>query len=86
MARAFDMKLSPSVDKDREFAVHYGDDPYDAPDVQALIDVWLPVSTALNSMNNAMGKDDLYPFVLSPNVIAKLGFMHTLVGRAAERR
>ena len=85
MARAFDMKLSPSVDKDREFAVHYGDDPYDAPDVQALVDVWLPVSTALNSMSNAMGKDDLYPFILSPNVIAKLGFMHNLVGRAAER-
>jgi hypothetical protein len=81
MARAYDLKLSPSVDKDGEFAVHYAIDPYDAPSIQSLIDVWLPVSTALNSLSHAMGKEDLYPFILSPGVVRKLGFMHELVGR-----
>jgi len=30
-------------------------------------------------MNRAMGLQDLYPFVLSPAVIHKLGFIHDLV-------
>ncbi len=84
MAKAYDVKLSPAVDRDGEFAVNYGIDPYDAPNVEALVKVWLPVSTALNSLNNTMGHDQLYPFILSPGVIAKLGFVHDLV-RAAVR-
>ena len=82
MARAFDLRLAPAVDRAGEFAVAYGIDPYEARDVEALIDVWLPVSTALNSLSRTMGKDELYPFVLSPAVIGKLGFVHRLV-RAA---
>ena len=79
MAQAYDVKLAPAVDRDGEFAVDYGIDPYDAPSVEALIKVWLPVSTALNSLNRTMGHDVLYPFILSPAVIAKLGFIHGLV-------
>jgi hypothetical protein len=30
-------------------------------------------------MNRSMGKDDLYPFVLSEAVLAKLAFVHDLV-------
>ena len=67
-----------------EFAVEYGIDPYDAPDIEELVRVWLPVSTALNSLNKTMGHDGLYPFILSPGVIAKLGFIHHLV-RASMR-
>ena len=29
-----------------------------------LIAVWLPVSTALNSLSRSMGKEELYPFIL----------------------
>ena len=79
MAKAYDVKLAPAVDRDGEFAVDYGIDPYHAPDVEALVKVWLPVSTALNSLNRTMGHDELYPFILSPGVIAKLGFIHGLV-------
>ena len=86
MAKAYDVKLAPAVDKDGEFAVDYGIDPYDPPDVAALIKVWLPVSTALNSLNKTMGRDDLYPFILSPAVIAKLGFIQDMVRDAAEPR
>ena len=45
------------------------------------------LSASLNSFNRSMGHDDLYPFVLSPSVIEKLGFIHDLVrGRAGNRQ
>jgi hypothetical protein len=44
-----------------------------------IIDTWLPLTYALNAVNRAMGKDDLYPFVLSQTVLAKLEFVHDLV-------
>jgi hypothetical protein len=54
-------------------------DPYRAPGMAQLIDSWLPLSLALNSLNRAMGQSDLYPFVLSQPAIDKLGFVHDLV-------
>ena len=82
MAKAFEMTLAPGVDKAGEFAVRYDADPYRAPDIHTLVKVWLPVSTALNSLNKTMGKDELYPFVLSAAVIEKLGFTHRLIAEA----
>jgi hypothetical protein len=38
-----------------------------------LIDAWLPLTFAVNSINRSTGLHDLYPFVLSPPAIAKLG-------------
>jgi hypothetical protein len=32
-----------------------------------------------------MGREDLYPFILSPLVIEKLGFIHDLVRQAGRR-
>jgi hypothetical protein len=46
---------------------------------ERLIETWLPLSLALNQVNRSMGKDDLYPFVLSPGVLAKLRFVDDLV-------
>lgn len=84
MAGAYGMTLTPSVDKDHEFNVGYGIDPYSAPNIETLVSVWLPVSTALNSLNRAMGKEELYPFILSPGIIRKLGYMHSLVHEAVQ--
>jgi hypothetical protein len=39
----------------------------------------LAAAVALNSLNRAMGLSDLYPFVLSPSAIDKLGFVHEVV-------
>lgn len=83
MAGSYGLRLAPAVDKDKEFDVGYGLDPYKATDIQSVIDVWLPVSTGLNSLNRAMGKDELYPFILSPAVIQKLGYMQKLIRDAA---
>ena len=44
-----------------------------------ILDDWLPLTYALNAVSRSMGRDDLYPFVLSEAVIAKLTFVHRLV-------
>ena len=50
----------------------------------AIVAQWLPLTYALNAINRSMGDDDLYPFVLTPPVIAKIAFIHDLVaGRAS---
>jgi hypothetical protein len=43
------------------------------------VDAWLPLAFAVNSLNRSIGQPDLYPFILSPAVIDKLGFVHDLV-------
>jgi hypothetical protein len=50
-----------------------------ASGVRDLVATWLPLTYALNAVNRSMGKADLYPFVLTDPVIAKLGFVHGLV-------
>ena len=47
--------------------------------MQEIIESWLPLTFAMNSLNRAMGNQDLYPFVLSPAAIAKLSFVHDVV-------
>jgi hypothetical protein len=49
----------------------------------AILDEWLPLSYGLNAVNRSMGKADLYPFVLSPAVVEKLGFVHEVVRHIA---
>ena len=44
-----------------------------------LIESWLPLTVAVNSLNRAMGQPDLYPFVLSTPALEKLAFVHALV-------
>jgi hypothetical protein len=41
---------------------------------------WLPLTYALNAVNQSMGNGDLYPFVLPPKVVEKLAFVHHVVG------
>jgi hypothetical protein len=50
--------------------------PYQQPDFQQLLDMWLPLTFAMNSLNRSMGNHDLYPFVIQPKVVAKLSFIH----------
>lgn len=83
MATAFGMKVQPLLDTAGELTARVDFDPYAAETVQQIIDAWLPFVFAINSMNRAMGMKDVYPFVLAPPVVTKLGFIHDLVhGRA----
>jgi hypothetical protein len=79
-ARAFGVKTLPSPG--RRFSLTRGIDfdPYEARDIGHLIAAWLPLAFAVNSLNRSMGHTDLYPFVLTPHVIDKLGFVLGLAG------
>jgi hypothetical protein len=46
---------------------------------QVIVETWLPLSIALNQINKSMGRDELYPFVLSEVVIGKLSFVASLM-------
>ena len=54
-------------------------------DFQAVIGAWSKLAVALNAINRSMGLPDLYPFVLSPAVIAKLRFIYDVVGGAEKQ-
>jgi hypothetical protein len=79
IARAFGLSTHPVLTRGDELDASVDFDPYRAPGIGPLIDSWLPLSLALNSLNRAMGQSDLYPFVLSQPAIAKLGFVHDIV-------
>ena len=49
----------------------------------AIIELWLPLSWALNMLNRSMGETDLYPFVLAAAVLEKMRFIHTVVEEIA---
>ena len=83
MARAFGLSVKPRIGGLGPLATEVEVDVYGEPDIQRLVDAWIPLSFALNSVNRCMGQADLYPFVLAPAVIAKLGFVHSLVHGAA---
>jgi hypothetical protein len=80
MAGAFNLRASPQLDRDIAANVDFS--PYAAADVQQLTSTWIPLTFALNSLNRTMGREDLYPFTISPSVIKKLGFVHDLVHKA----
>jgi len=51
----------------------------EADTIEDVLAMWLPLTYALNQVNRSMGREDLYPFVLAPPVVDKLGYVHRLV-------
>jgi len=45
----------------------------------ALVETWIPLTYALNSLNRGMGLSDLYPFVLPQRAIEKLRWVHEVI-------
>lgn len=80
-AKAFGIAIHPMKAKDPDLHADITLNPYGIGPVAGLIDAWLPLTFAVNSLNRSMGVGDLYPFVLSPGVIRKMDFIHQLVQR-----
>ncbi len=55
-------------------------DPYTISDFNELVDMWFPLTFAVNSLNRSMGHADFYPFIISEPVIEKLKFIHEVCG------
>ena len=75
---AFEMRLTPKLrgGEGAQASTCIDFDPYETPDFQRVIEAWLPLTYAMNSLNRSMGQPPLYPFKLAPAVIAKLAFVH----------
>lgn len=50
-----------------------------APDFDAMLAAWVPLTLLLNSLNRSLGQLDAYPFALGAGVKDKLRFVHALV-------
>ena len=54
-------------------------DSYAERNVPRLVESWVPLTVVINSINRSMGQPDLYPFVLSTPVVAKLQFINNAI-------
>lgn len=54
-------------------------DVYRQESFASLMERWVPLSLALNSLSRSLGHRDFYPFVISATARAKLEFVHGLV-------
>lgn len=54
-------------------------DSYRELDFRKLMERWVPLATALNSMSRCMGYEDFYPFVIPAPAYEKLEFVHAAI-------
>jgi hypothetical protein len=88
-ARAFGVRTRPRVSNPQTLDASVDFDPYSAS-IDRLVDAWLPLTFAFNSINRSMGIGDLYPFTLGARTMPKLTYVynkihhHSPVGRQSE--
>ncbi len=78
-AYSFGIRIRPRAGQDDNLTATISFDPYNQSSFDPIIDAWLPMTFAVNSINRSMGIDDLYPFVISPEVIEKLKAVHQVI-------
>ena len=84
-ARAYGVELHrPDIEEDGPaIAVEF--QPYRVATIDAIVDAWLPLTLALNSINRSMGQKDFYPFLMNGPVFEKLAFIQRLIRSAAAK-
>lgn len=75
----FGMRVRPRVEEADELSLDSRRDPYREARFEVLMDAWMPLTFALNSLNRSMGQPDAYPFVLAAEPLAKLELVHDVV-------
>ena len=78
-ASTFGLRIHPLATKNKSLHADLNFDPHQANSIKTIIDAWLPLTFAMNNLNRSMGYSDLYPFILSEPVIAKMQFIHEIV-------
>lgn len=81
------MHLLDGLETARAFGLVPGDLPGELADLAALpmerlAEAWAALSVALNAVNQAMGHETFYPFVLTPPVVAKMEAVRQMIQRA----
>lgn len=76
-AHAFGLHVAPKAARhDESLKANMDRDPYTLKSFDEIINLWLPLTFAMNSINRSMGQTDLYPFIIAPPVVEKLRFVH----------
>ena len=88
-ARSFGLDLRPKSgagqggdSSDKKLEAHTRG--LDLANFDDVVQAWVPLTVALNSLNRSMGTRDPYPFVLSPPAVEKVRFVHDVVEQAGK--
>jgi len=60
--------------------------PTHAQDFELTLNNWFALSYGLNSLNQSMGLEDAYPFILSSTVLDKLRFIHKVLQQVSAHK
>lgn len=82
-AEALDMEPRPVLSRLNDIWRQDSRDVYRRGNFDSLMQRWLPLSVALNSLNRSMGHPDFYPYVIPTPAVAKLAFVHRLIRSGA---
>lgn len=84
-AYSFGITLRPKVaDASNDIAANINIDPYETKYFEDIIERWVPLTFAMNSLNRSMGIKDAYPFVINDRVKEKLNFIHETIRQSAQ--
>ncbi len=78
-AHSFGIQLWPRLESQSALTAVTTFNPHMATDFSDLLDAWLPLVYAVNSLNRSMGLADFYPFMLGAGVIEKMDFVHRII-------
>ncbi|MCP1271480.1 MULTISPECIES: zinc-binding metallopeptidase family protein [Acetobacter] len=78
-AWAYGVSINPALAGAQPSSSPQHGDPYTEASFDEIMQAWLPLTYAVNSLNRSMGLPDFYPFVLTQGVVNKLSFIHTLI-------
>jgi hypothetical protein len=73
------LHITDALQTAAEFGLAIGPTDTDRAFSEVIAQSWLPLSRALNQINKSLGKGELYPFLLTDAVIAKLDFVSRVV-------
>ena len=82
-ARSFGLKageVTTELENHKPEALLRPDDP-DAVRFLSFLNQWTALTAVMNELTRSMGQQDFYPFVLAPAAVAKLQFVHMVIGR-----
>lgn len=76
-AHAFGLNVNPiGAEEEQHLRAAITEDPYAVADFNRIMAQWLPLTFAMNSLNRSMGQPDSYPFIIRPEVVTKMAFIH----------
>ena len=78
-AYSFGMSVHPIVAETKRLHAEIKKDPYDIEDFEAIMELWFPLTFAMNSLNRSMGLRDIYPFLITNGVKQKMKFIHEVI-------